>query len=91
MEKVRFRCKHTSFFFFLGVGNMKQIEGQIRIPSGCAIAAVISREGRLMSGEKIIASMKPMHERSNGLGGRVCRLRNLSGVSGLFCPAYVSG
>ena len=44
-------------------------EGQIRIPSGCAVSAVISREGKLMSGEKIVASMAPMHERSNGLGG----------------------
>ncbi len=44
-------------------------EGQIRIPSGCAIAAVISREGCRMSGEKIMESMKPMHDRSNGLGG----------------------
>lgn len=44
-------------------------EGQIRIPSGCAISAVISREGRRMSGEKIIESMIPMHDRSNGLGG----------------------
>ncbi len=44
-------------------------EGQIRIPSGCAIAAVISREGRRMSGETIIRAMAPMHERSNGLGG----------------------
>ena len=44
-------------------------EGQVRIPSGCAIAAVISREGRRMSGEKIIEAMKPMHDRSNGLGG----------------------
>ena len=48
---------------------MKKIEGQIRIPSGCAIAAVLSREGRLMTGETIIESMKPMHDRSNGLGG----------------------
>ncbi|MBO4326379.1 MAG: hypothetical protein J5950_03820 [Clostridia bacterium] len=44
-------------------------EGQVRIPSGCAIAAVISREGNKMSGESIIKSMIPMHERSNGLGG----------------------
>ncbi len=44
-------------------------EGQIRIPSGCAIAAVISRSGKKMSGELIAAAMKPMHERSNGLGG----------------------
>ncbi len=44
-------------------------EGQVRIPSGCAIAAVISKEGRKMSGEPITEAMKPMHERSNGLGG----------------------
>ncbi len=44
-------------------------EGQIRIPSGCAIAAVISKEGNRISGEMIIDSMKPMHDRSNGLGG----------------------
>ena len=48
---------------------MKQLEGQIRIPSGCAISAVISRDGRRMTGEKIIESLKPMHDRSNGLGG----------------------
>lgn len=46
-----------------------KMEGQIRIPSGCAIAAVISREGKRMSGAGITAAMKPMHERSNGLGG----------------------
>ena len=44
-------------------------EGQIRIPSGCAIAAVISRDGERMSGGKITEAMKPMHDRSNGLGG----------------------
>ncbi len=44
-------------------------EGNIRIPSGCAISAVISRDGKKMTGEKITESMKPMHERSNGLGG----------------------
>lgn len=44
-------------------------EGQVRIPSGCAISAVISRKGERMSGEGIMKSMVPMHERSNGLGG----------------------
>ena len=44
-------------------------EGQVRIPSGCAIAAVISRDGNKMSGEMITNAMKPMHDRSNGLGG----------------------
>lgn len=48
---------------------MNNLEGQVRIPSGCAIAAVISRDGCKMTGEKIIESMKPMHDRSNGLGG----------------------
>ena len=48
---------------------MRQYEGQFRNPSGCAISAVISRNGERMSGEKIIESMRPMHERSNGLGG----------------------
>lgn len=48
---------------------MKLKEGQIRIPSGCAISAVISRDGNKMTGEKIIESMRPMHDRSNGLGG----------------------
>ena len=49
--------------------RMNLLEGQVRIPSGCAIAAVISRKGKKMSGEKITESMKPMHDRSNGLGG----------------------
>lgn len=45
------------------------LEGQVRIPAGCAIAAVISRTGQKMNGEKIAEAMVPMHERSNGLGG----------------------
>ena len=44
-------------------------EGQVRIPSGCAIAAVIAKDGSRMTGERIVEAMKPMHERSNGLGG----------------------
>ena len=48
---------------------MKTREGEVRIPSGCAIAAVISKEGNKMTAEKIINAMKPMHDRSNGLGG----------------------
>lgn len=48
---------------------MRQREGEIRIPSGCAISAMISKAGRRMTGEAIIESMKPMHDRSNGLGG----------------------
>ena len=44
-------------------------EGQVRIPSGCAISAVIARDGERMTGGAIIDSMRPMHDRSNGLGG----------------------
>ena len=46
-----------------------KLEGQVRIPSGCAISAAISKDGNKMSGEMITNSMKPMHDRSNGLGG----------------------
>ena len=46
-----------------------KIEGEVRIPSGCAIAAVISKEGNRMSGDIIRKAMVPMHNRSNGLGG----------------------
>ena len=34
-----------------------KIEGQVRIPSGCAFAAVISKDGNKMSGEMITNSM----------------------------------
>ncbi len=44
-------------------------EGQVRIPSGCAIAAVIDTTGERFSGETIIRSIALMHDRSNGLGG----------------------
>lgn len=47
---------------------MNQLEGQVRIPSGCAISAVISRDGKKMTGERVAAGMIPMHDRSNGLG-----------------------
>ena len=44
-------------------------EGEVRIPSGCAISGIISKSGRLTNGKKIIASIATMHDRSNGLGG----------------------
>ena len=69
---VQVPCTGVDAFFFLiswkGMGKMRK-EGQIRIPSGCAIAAVISRNGERMPGDLIAKSMEPMHERSNGLGG----------------------
>ena len=45
------------------------LEGQVRIPSGCAISGIIDKSGKRMSGEAIIKSITVMHDRSNGLGG----------------------
>ena len=44
-------------------------EGEIRIPSGCAISGVISRSGKNINGSEIVKSIATMHDRSNGLGG----------------------
>lgn len=44
-------------------------EGQVRIPSGCAISGIFSREGKRITGENIVKSIAVMHDRSNGLGG----------------------
>ncbi len=44
-------------------------EGEVRIPAGCAIAAMVSRDGKLVSGKAIVDAMRTMHDRSNGLGG----------------------
>ena len=44
-------------------------EGQVRIPSGCAISGIFSKSGKRISGESIIQSISVMHDRSNGLGG----------------------
>ncbi|MCL2229841.1 MAG: hypothetical protein FWC01_01995, partial [Treponema sp.] len=46
-----------------------QREGQVRIPSGCAISGMINKSGKRVSGEAIIKSISVMHDRSNGLGG----------------------
>lgn len=44
-------------------------EGEVRIPSGCAISGLFSRDGSTICGEQIIRSIATMHDRSNGLGG----------------------
>lgn len=44
-------------------------EGQVRIPSGCAISGIFARDGRRVPGGDIIRSIAVMRERSNGLGG----------------------
>ncbi len=46
-----------------------QKEGEIRIPSGCAISGIFSKSGRPIGGQAIIDSIANMHDRSNGLGG----------------------
>ncbi|MFV0399173.1 MAG: class II glutamine amidotransferase, partial [Oscillospiraceae bacterium] len=46
-----------------------QREGEVRIPSGCAISGIFARDGRRFSGEDIMKSIAVMHDRSNGLGG----------------------
>ena len=44
-------------------------EGEVRIPSGCAVSAIIDRSGKKMTGANVIRSIATMHDRSNGLGG----------------------
>ena len=44
-------------------------EGDVRIPSGCAIAGIMDRSGARHNGEDILKSIALMHDRSNGLGG----------------------
>jgi len=44
-------------------------EGEIRIPSGCAISGIVNKQGVRFSGRDVIKSIALMHDRSNGLGG----------------------
>ena len=48
---------------------MLKREGEVRIPAGCAISAIMNRKGERFTGERIIQSIALMHDRSNGLGG----------------------
>lgn len=48
---------------------VKEGQNGNRIPSGCAVSAIFSKNGQRRSGEDIIRSIGLMHERSNGLGG----------------------
>lgn len=47
----------------------RQWEGNVRIPSGCAISGIIDTDGNCFNGREIIESISVMHDRSNGLGG----------------------
>jgi len=51
------------------VFNEKYKEGNVRIPSGCAISGIFHKDGHKTNGKDIITSIEVMHERSNGLGG----------------------
>ena len=44
-------------------------EGEVRIPSGCAIAGIMDRSGARHDGSDILKSIALMHDRGNGLGG----------------------
>ncbi len=44
-------------------------EGEVRIPSGCAISGIMDRSGGRHDGTDILKSIALMHDRSNGLGG----------------------
>ena len=44
-------------------------EGQVRIPSGCAISGIFAKDGTRIDGSRIVKSIATMHDRSNGLGG----------------------
>jgi len=48
---------------------LREGENGNRIPSGCAISGIFSRDGERISGEKVMRSIELMHDRSNGLGG----------------------
>ena len=53
------------------VTNRAPREGQVRIPSGCAIAGIIDKSGARHDGSDILKSIALMLDRSNGLGGGV--------------------
>ena len=44
-------------------------EGDVRIPSGCAIAGIMDKSGARHDGSDILKAIGLMHDRSNGLGG----------------------
>jgi len=46
-----------------------EMRDNYHIPSGCAIVGIMSEQGRLFGGDKIMAAIANMHFRANGLGG----------------------
>lgn len=49
--------------------NKRPREGEVRIPSGCAIAGIMDKSGARHDGSDILRSIALMHDRGNGLGG----------------------
>ncbi len=47
----------------------RMLEGEFRIPSGCAVSGIMNCRGIRFPGNSIVDSISLMHERSNGLGG----------------------
>jgi glutamate synthase domain-containing protein 1 len=64
-------CGITKVIAILKEGRLLMLlrEGEIRIPSGCAISGIINKKRKVFSGADIIKSIALMHDRSNGLGG----------------------
>lgn len=42
---------------FTSENEFAPLEGEVRIPSGCAVSAIIDRSGNRMTGDKIIRSI----------------------------------
>ena len=49
-----------------GSHQRRPLEGEVRIPSGCAIAGLFHKKGQRVGGDVIVRAMEPMHDRSNG-------------------------
>ncbi len=60
-------------------------EGQVRIPSGCAISGIFSKSGKKTCGDVVIKSIATMHDRSNGLGGGFAGYGIYPGYKDLYC------
>lgn len=59
---------NRSFINLSGV-KPENLEGNTRIPAGCAISGFFSAAGRRLCADRIVQSISYMHDRSNGLGG----------------------
>jgi glutamate synthase domain-containing protein 1 len=57
----------------------------VRIPAGCALTGLFSREGKGICGDRIIRSIAVMHDRSNGLGGGFAAYGIYPAYKDLYC------